>query len=265
MISVQLIDYTSDALAKLLYTKDTRLMGSRTLDEIKAWPMEQQLEHLAYMKDTIQSSWEFVSYTFELKGVTRAFTHQLVRTRTGSYAQQSQRTVDARELEVVNPIPPSGAYLYGASNVYDDCVDDIKKTYTSLIDDYDVPAQDARGLLPTNITTDIIAKFDLRTLHNMGLLRLCTRTQGEYQQTFKMMRDRVIEVHPWAKDFIKVHCAWYGTCAFPRYTECPIQKYTLDQGGAGRRTIDAIWEATEHEARPVASDAMTMPPKETPF
>lgn len=258
-MDVKLISYTSNALEKLLYTKNTRLAGAVTFQDIINWPEEKKLEHLAYMLDTIQSSWEFVSYTFEITGVTRAFTHQLVRTRTGSYAQQSQRTVDVRDMPVLNECDDEADAFE-----YDACVDLIKSTYVGLIE-RGVPAQQARGLLPTNINTDIIAQFDLRSLHNMGLLRLCTRTQGEYQKVFKLMRDEVIAAHPWAEPFIKVHCAWYGTCAFPRYTECPIQKYTLDVTGNIRGLINQIWSETDHEARPVAKDAMSMPPKGTPF
>ncbi len=36
---------------------------------------------------------EHVSFTFEVNGVSRALTHQLVRHRTGKYNQQSQRYV----------------------------------------------------------------------------------------------------------------------------------------------------------------------------
>lgn len=254
MPTVQLIDYTANALEKLLYTKNTRLAGAVSLEDIINWPYEKKIEHLGYMLDTIQSSWEFVNYTFEVKGVTRAFTHQLVRTRTGSYAQQAQRVIDARDLDVVNAIPEEDAACHQR---YDDAVAVIKETYAALVD-AGIPRQDARGLLPTNITTEIIVQWNLRTLHSAGLLRLCTRTQGEYQSVFRQMRDLVIGVHPWAAEFIKVHCAWYGTCAFPRFTECPIQRHTMDHKNAQRKIIHDIWLETQYEAKPLAVDGMTI-------
>ena len=48
---------------------------------------------------------EHVSFTFEVSGVSRALTHQLVRHRTGKYNQQSQRYVKLGQFEYV--IPPS--------------------------------------------------------------------------------------------------------------------------------------------------------------
>lgn len=248
---ITLINYTQNALELLLYTKNTRLQGEQTLQDIINWPEEKKLEHLAYMKDTIQSSWEFVNYTFHIENVTRAFTHQLVRTRTGRYAQQSQRTVDVSDSTWLNEIEDD--YEHGR---FDASIHSSLLRYKEMIQN-GVPVQQARGVLPTNVHTEIIAQLDLRTLHNMGLVRLCTRTQGEYQFAFKEMLKQITEVHPWAKDFIKVHCAWYGTCCFPRYTECPVQDHTLVADDYLEQ-IESIWENTQHEAIPVAKDGRTM-------
>ena len=94
-MKVTLVNYTSDAKDLLLFTKNTRLMNvPNAYDMIKDWEEEKKQEELDYMLKTIKSSWEFIDYVFEIRDVTRAFTHQFVRNRLGSYAQQSQRTVD---------------------------------------------------------------------------------------------------------------------------------------------------------------------------
>lgn len=248
-MKVELINRTTWALETLLYTKNTRLQGEQTFDDIVEWDEEKKLDHLDYMKDTIQSSWEFVDYVFEISGVTRAFTHQLVRTRTASFAQESQRTIDAYNHEVINT---------SNSKVFDSCAQDVMHDYSRMINEEGIPIQDARGILPTNISTSIIVKLNLRTLHDMGLLRLCTRTQGEYQRAFKLMRDCVIEVHPWAKKFIKVHCAWYGSCAFPNYKECPVKWENSDvEDAAAKLDYARRWRNVDHEANPIANGGKT--------
>ncbi len=260
-MKVELIGATQYALALLLYTKNTRLQGAETLESIRAWPLDKQLEHLAYMRDTIKSSWEFVNYTFEISGVTRAFTHQLVRTRNGRYAQESMRTVDVSGANVSRPIAFNReAQLKG---IWDDAVVDAMSSYRMLIG-VGAAVQDARGILPTNVQTSIIAQFSLRTLHEMANVRLCTRTQGEYQDVFREMKKRVVEVHPWAADFIQVACVNTGVCVFPRYTECPIQNECHN----GSRYIYAdkqiksnvkhAFESIRHEAVPKAKDGRTM-------
>ncbi len=255
-MKVELIDHTRDALELLLYTKNTRLQGGSTMIDIWRWPEEKKLEHLAYMRDTIKSSWEFVNYTFEITGVTRAFTHQLVRTRNGRYAQESMRTVDVRDAEIKQPNlePPLDRSFRDMSDV-------AMVHYQSLID-RGVPPQDARGILPTNVCTSIIAQFSLRTLHEMASVRLCTRTQGEYQDVFREMKRVVVEVHPWADDFINVACVNTGVCIFPRYTECPIQQYThnrqMGMHNEVKENVKSKWEGLRHEASPVAKDGRTM-------
>jgi flavin-dependent thymidylate synthase len=247
-MNVKLISHTPDALSLLLRTKNTRLAFD---SDPATWSEEKRAEHLAYMRDTIKSSWEFVDYTFEINNVTRAFTHQLVRTRTGSYAQESQRTVDVSDHDALNPF---GDYL-PQHNVFEHAVADSLDAYAQLIEMGAKPG-DARGILPTNILTSIVAKFDLRTLHEMAKVRLCTRTQGEYQQVFRAMKAAVVAVHPWADEFINVHCVATGTCAFPRYgkKDCPVYHPIMDRTEA--KAIAKLWWNTHgnYEANPIAKE-----------
>lgn len=248
-MKVELLSHTPDALNLLLSTKGTRLKYD---DNPTDWSDEERGAHLAYMLGTIKSSWEFVDYTFRISGVTRAFTHQLVRTRTGSYAQEAMRVINASEHEVVRPNLGS----HGAT--WDFAIDVMMGGYERLLK-AGIPVQDARGLLPTNITTTIIAKFNLRTLHETAKLRLCTRTQGEYQTVFRAMRNLVLEVHPWADPFIQVHCVSTGTCAFPHYGpgSCKFYDQRMDNTALKIELKDRFWASTElQEAIPVATKGM---------
>lgn len=254
-MKVHLISVTPEALTLLLRTKNTRLGYA---EDPATWSEEKRREHLAYMKDTIKSSWEFVDYTFQIEGVTRAFTHQLVRTRTGSFAQESQRTVDVGDHEVLNPFEDE--VLTGEEGkrrmTFEAGKRSVMAAYAMLLKDGAKPG-DARGILPTNVTTSIVTKLSLRTLHEMGKVRLCTRTQGEYQAVFRAMREAVYAVHPWAEEhgFIEVACVADGTCAFPRYgkQECPVYLPEMDQSRI-KLAAKARWEVTRHEASPVARE-----------
>lgn len=253
-MKVTLVSYTSDALNLLLVTKGTRLKHG---EDPALWSDDKKQDHLNYMRDTIKSSWEFVDYVFKIEGVSRAFTHQLVRTRTGSYAQEAMRVVDARDALVLTP-----AFAHEASlDVWARGVEQAMGAYAELVDAGEAP-QDARGILPTNITTSIMAKFNLRTMSDMAKLRLCTRTQGEYQDTFRLMRAAVIEVHPWAEDFIDVYCAAHATCAFPAYgkKECPLYRFVIPQETviAVRVTIRSAMNAVRYEASPIANAGKAM-------
>ena len=250
-MKVELLNYTLGGLDLLLRTKGTRLAHD---DDPVGWEMSKKLEHLAYMRDTIKSSWAFVDYTFAISDVTRAFTHQLVRS-DGEYAQESQRTVDVREHEVIQPqnMPDNLRASWELT------VDDMMEGYADLIN-RGMPVQDARGLLPTNISTSIIAKFNLKELHYMAQTRLCVRTQGEYQDVFRAMRAEVLAVHPWAADFIEVACVANGTCAFPRYGKdhCHIYDPRMDLTQLKSDTKRKFWDLEKQVAIPVAKEGKTM-------
>lgn len=251
-MKVELLSHTPDALNLLLSTKNTRLKFD---DDPAGWTEEAKAKHLEYMMHTIKSSWEFVDYVFRISGVTRAFTHQLVRTRTGSYAQEAQRVVNVKDAEVLKP---DFGDNFEASDEWDEAITGVMGSY-SLLTKLDVPMQDCRGLLPTNITTSIIAKFNLRTLHETAKLRLCTRTQGEYQRVFRAMRELMIGVHPWTEPFLQVNCVATGTCAFPNYgpDSCRFYDKRMNNDALKLELKTKFWQEQEiHEANPIATKGM---------
>lgn len=200
-MQVDLVSHTQNAVNLLLFTKNTRLeMTPGAMAVIADWSEEKKQKELAYMANSLPSSWEFVDYVFSIQGVSRAFTHQLVRTRTGSYAQQAMRVVDKSDgFEYVftdrDLNNPRALAIIGAHREV------TQSAYRQLIDAGQLP-EDARGVLPTNVGTNIIAKFNLRTMADLAAVRSGGRTQSEYQRVLAAMCDRVIEVHPWAEQFM---------------------------------------------------------------
>jgi len=211
-MDVQLIDYTGCGSADparhaanvLVFTKNTRLeMRAGLMDDIAAWPWEKVEEELAYMAHPIPSSWEFVNYTFLINDVTRAFTHQFVRTRTGSYAQQTMRVLNKKGWTYGTgfSVDARKGGSQSIEQIYDACMDVIADTYDELIS-FGAKIEDARGVLPTNIHTNIAAKFDLRTLADTARKRASSRTQGEYRDVMDAMLAEVRRVHPWTSMFL---------------------------------------------------------------
>jgi thymidylate synthase (FAD) len=206
-MQIKLIDYTGAgefdaaryAAERLVFTKQTRLtMSADTLANVTKMSDEALMGELEYMANTIPSSWEFIDYTFLINGVSRAFTHQFVRTRTGSYAQQTMRVLDMQEWDYVTG--PSIAEDPMRCEFYSNAMKVVDDTYRDLID-MGAKIEDARGVLPTNICTNLVAKFNLRTLADTMRKRASSRTQGEYRDVLEGMKAEVIRVHPWASLF----------------------------------------------------------------
>ena len=205
-MKVSLIDYTGSghidparfAAAILLFTKNTRLeMDLDGIEKIFGMRPQELVEELEKMAATIPSSWEFVSYTFLIRDVTRAFTHQLVRTRNASYAQQTMRIIDMGNFNYLTPMNLPGHCV----KRYEDQMEEIAETYAALIDAGAKP-EDARGVLPTNICTNIVMGCNLRTLAELALKRSSPRVQGEYRMVLVAMIEAVLQVHPWAELFL---------------------------------------------------------------
>ena len=234
---VELIDYTKNALEMLIYTKNTRLQNEWSFMDVLLMPHPEKMEIYEGMLDTIQSPFEFVDFTFILHGVSRSFTHQLVRTRNASYAQESMRAVK----------PTQG--FYSASDSVEHAQMKALESYSELID-IGMPYQDAREVLPTGVKTSIMMKVNLRELGEMAEKRLCTRTAGEYQQVFKLMKEKVTTVYPFLESYIEVYCVKYGTCCFPRYTKCPVAKEVITISKERKSKIKQRWSETEHVADP---------------
>lgn len=199
-MKVTLLSYTPDALNLLVFAKSTRLnLTPDLMDKIAALSDEEKALQLDYIANTIPSSWEFVDYVFLVEGVSRAYTHQQVRTRTASYAQQAMRIVDARDFD----------YIYTAKNkqnaeamkTINAALKTIKTAYTDLLN-LGQAVEDARGLLPTNVATNIMCKFNLRSFSDLCKSRLGGRSQDEYRDVVKAMVAEVLRVHPWAEKFI---------------------------------------------------------------
>lgn len=248
-MKVELLRTTPDALDLLLSTKNTRLKHESDPSE---WPYEEKIDHLLYMRDTIKSSWEFVDYVFRISGVSRMFTHQLVRTRTGAYAQESRRAIDASgDLAVDLPfIHPE------SKEEYDEAIR-ISKEFYNLMIHRGEQRQVARGVLTESLETSIIAKFNLRTLHDMAKVRMCVRAQSEYQDVFRAMREEVLRVHPWVETagFIEVACISEGVCAFPRWgcENCPVYHPSMDRSRAKEIAKERFW-STRFEANPESTE-----------
>jgi flavin-dependent thymidylate synthase len=207
-VGVRLLTYTGqhhhipDFAARLLcYIKATRLgQGDDIWEQFMSKPMEELKEDLTYASRTIRSSWEMVDFTFRISGVTRAFTHQLVRTRTASFAQEAQRVADLRDRFNVT-MPDTVEEDHDAAEGWEYILAAIEDYYNSCLEN-GIPAQDARGILPTNFQTSIVVKLNLRTLADLVGKRQNARAQGEYAHVVRLMTVLVLEKMPWANEFL---------------------------------------------------------------
>lgn len=192
-----------------------------------------------YLKDVPKSvlvmPFEAVNFHFVITGVTRGFTHQMVRQRTAAYAQESMRFAVKETMPVGRPPSLDGtipwkqfvkdrhrelypqdfeislpfkdgeyeamnrhrreAEAFAEANAkpaqiwrreWDATVENITAQYNALINS-GMPAEDARGLAPTSVLTQINYNTSLRGLIDHAGKRLCTQAQFEWREVWAKM------------------------------------------------------------------------------
>ncbi len=137
---------------------------------------------------------EHATFTFEISGISRAASHQLVRHRLASFSQQSQRYVAEKE-ELNYIIPPSISENAELKNNYVSLVESLFSHYKSLLR-AGIKAEDARFLLPACVCTNLVMSMNARELLHFLRLRCCRRAQWEIREVAWRMLGILLESAP---------------------------------------------------------------------
>ena len=150
---------------------------------------------------------EFCDFTFHIEEISRALSHQLVRHRLASYAQRSQRYCSENGFAYV--VPKSIENDNDALNQYQLCMGKISEAYKEL-QNFGIPNEDARMVLPNACETIIEVKMNLRTLMNFMNERLCTCAQWEIRNLALAMKKAVVEQFPELEQYLVPKCERFG-------------------------------------------------------
>ncbi len=192
-MNVKLIGYTPDP--ENIPAMAAKLTHSKTKPENLDKSSDKELkEILKYVLNAGHTSViEHTSFTFAISDVSRSLTHQLVRHRIASYAQQSQRYVDFKEPNYVTP--PKIAKNKEMKKAYDKTMENIWEEYNKLLK-LGIPAEDSRFILPNAACTNIIVTMNARSLMNFFELRTCMHAQWEIRKLANKMLSEVKKIAP---------------------------------------------------------------------
>jgi thymidylate synthase (FAD) len=146
---------------------------------------------------------EFAQFHFHIEGISRALSHQLVRHRTFSFAQRSQRYCTEDNFEYVTPKSIENDSIMKSE--YEMALNGIKAFYT-FATEHGIPNEDARFILPNACATTIDVSCDFRNLIHFMNERLCVKSQWEIRELAKKMCNCVTEVFPEAKNMLVPKC-----------------------------------------------------------
>lgn len=209
-MKVKLIKYTPEPeravamSARLCYSAVGAEELEQSMSEAQVDKLIKKLSDMGHL-----STFEHVSFTFAIEGISRVLTHQLVRHRIASYSQQSQRYVAEHGFEYI--VPPTIADKPEAKMKYDALMRQVQQIYDELLE-LGVHQEDARYILANATETKIVVTMNARSLLHFFEKRCCQRAQWEIRNLANAMLAEVQAVAP--RLFVKAGpaCVAAGYC-----------------------------------------------------
>ncbi len=172
---------------------------------------------------------ESVALTFSVQGLTRATTHQLVRSRVGAvFGQQGGRDNNWSDFNLRIPATFNGAmsaskvvaFRNFAAGLYKDAIE------------AGVPFQDARYILPMGLETSLVGSYNLLSFKGLANRRLCNRMMWETNYVVRVMTDLVVQAFPFVGRNLRSSCEQRGVCASvsPLFPPADLTMVEVGQG-----------------------------------
>ncbi len=183
------------AAARLCYATDTGAASDPSPASADTFvKMLREMGHLSPLEHAV--------FTFQIEGVSRAMTHQLVRHRLASYSQRSQRYVEHNDFDYVVPPQLEGRTVVDDGGRSIDAVAYFSETMRMIAERYqklneslghtgERSNEDARYVLPNACATRILVTMNARELLHFLEERLCLRAQWEIRAVANRMLELV--------------------------------------------------------------------------
>lgn len=240
MIKVALISWTKDPTDTMMFSFDN--MHNDIPDDLTKYVFKQVARFGEDKWDDVKTSFlkmlainphcsvlEFVNTVWLIKGVSRAFQQQLTRTRTAAYSIQSMRIVDVGSFcdDKTFRTPPRLTAESKLADEYNTAMKDAQSHYRELIK-LGAKVEDARGVLPLNITSPITMSINLRALTHMLEVRMCNLAQDEFREVCTQMLEQIST--KLGKDYLclfRKPCDAAGHCTMP--VNCGKTQHKLEK------------------------------------
>jgi thymidylate synthase (FAD) len=161
--------------------------------EIQAKPGYEKELIAKALRDKTFDVIEHAVFMFEIEGISRICSHQLVRHRIASYDQESQRFSAVEKEDFI--VPRSIQSHPEALKVYDGIMKDAVEAFKKL-KELEVPKEDARFVLPQSIGTKLVVTANARSLMHFFFQRTAIQAQWEIRELAELMLKECKRVAP---------------------------------------------------------------------
>ena len=212
-MKVKLIAYTPDPervvalAARMCYSKAV------DVDTLESELDDKQIERLIYQLkySNHASTWEHISFTFAIEGVSRVLLAEITRHRIASFSVRSQRYCAEGECDFIEPNTISKKRDEAPDDIFWASVCNAKDDYKDLLEE-GIPKEDARYVLPNATATRMIVTMNARALLHFFNLRCCNRALKEIRDLANTMLELVKDVAPTLFNDAGASCVSLGYC-----------------------------------------------------
>lgn len=147
----------------------------------------------AIIKSGHESCIEHAYVTFEIDGISRVVSHELVRHRIADFNQRSQRYVDEKSPSFI--VPDEIEENEDAKKLFLEAMESAWRSYAKL-QEMGFKNQIARYVLPNACSTKIAVTMNFRSWRNFLKLRCSKRAQPEIRKLAYVILDKLVEIAP---------------------------------------------------------------------
>ena len=185
-INIQLVDHTINP--------EDKIAAAASVSHDSACNRERNLKRIHHLiANKHLSVLRFAYATFLIDGLSRACSHQLVRTAHAGMVQQSQRYVECKDLNVVIPesIPNDSVAMWHINQV----VNASRKCYEYLLSN-GVEKEDARYFLLEGTTSKIIMTGNFQMWYEWIPKRTSDAAQAEIRNIADVIHKKLNNIAP---------------------------------------------------------------------
>ncbi len=169
----------------------------------------QEMLNIALEGKSLSTALECMQFTFQIDGLSRASSHQLVRVRIGSgFSQKGMSDAYYGDAEYVTPAAIVAA---GKEKEYKEIVEKSIELYDELFK-AGVTYQDARFVLPHAMTTSLIWTVNYLALKNFCGKRMQRSQSWEMNMLCQLLKQELAKVYPKLANGLKPFCEYSHKC-----------------------------------------------------
>ncbi|WP_312432557.1 FAD-dependent thymidylate synthase [Lacrimispora sp.] len=224
-LRVRLLNYSNDITLPIISFLSQTWGPTFSLEDYSESEIREML-NIALEGESLSTVLECIQFTFQIDGLSRASSHQLVRVRIGSgFSQKGMSDAYYGNAEYVMP---ASIVVAGKQKEYQEIIERSVELYNDLFKN-GVTYQDARFILPHAMTTSLVWTVNFLALKNFCGKRMQRNQSWEMNMLCQLIKKEVAEAYPELAAELVPFCEYSQKCkSFGNLFE-GCGKYPLDK------------------------------------